>query len=172
MIKNLPQLVSPRIVCLCGSTKYLSAFETANRDFTLAGYIVLSIGVDLKFRDLDYIESIHSKEEREMIKDRLDRLHKAKIRLADEVFILNYNGEHVGVSTRSEVLLAHSLGKVIEWLEPDKIQDDLKHCIRSRSTFLARAVRPMNEKEEEAWREMCAEIYRERDEQKRLEFPE
>jgi len=37
---------------------------------------------------------------------------------------------------------------------------------------VARVVRPMNEKEEEAWREMCAEIYRERDEQKRLEFPE
>ena len=33
-------------------------------------------------------------------------------------------------------------------------------------------VRSLDTEETEAWREMCAEIYRERDEQKRLEFPE
>ena len=43
--------------------------------------------------------------------------------------------------------------------------------VPARAT-VSSGVRSMNAEETEAWREMCAEIYRERDEQKRLEFPE
>ena len=35
----------PRIVCLCGSTRFVDAFTKANRDETLAGRIVLSVGM-------------------------------------------------------------------------------------------------------------------------------
>lgn len=34
----------PKIVTLCGSTKFKQQFEEANKDFTLKGFIVLSVG--------------------------------------------------------------------------------------------------------------------------------
>lgn len=34
----------PRIVCLCGSVRFLAAFDAASLTETLAGHIVLSIG--------------------------------------------------------------------------------------------------------------------------------
>ncbi len=134
MVPNLPQLETPRVVCLCGSTKYMGLFDAVNRDFTLAGFIVVSVGVDMKFRDADYLNGTKSHAQREEIKVRLDKLHKQKIRMAAEVFILNYDGQ-VGTSTWDEVLLAYDLGKPVEWLEPDNIPDGLKHCVRPRSTL-------------------------------------
>jgi hypothetical protein len=106
----------PRIVCLCGSTKFLSAFEIANRDETLAGHIVLSIGADLKFRDRDFLEATKTKEELAAIKDSLDRLHRQKIDLADEILVLNVDG-HIGVSTEREIEYARQTGKRVRFLE-------------------------------------------------------
>lgn len=75
----------PIIVCLCGSTRFGEAFREANLKETLAGRIVLTIGCDLK---ADH-ELWSDPEERERIKAKLDRLHLAKIDLADEVLILD-----------------------------------------------------------------------------------
>jgi hypothetical protein len=35
----------PHIVCLCGSTRFKKEFESANREATMLGYIVLMPGV-------------------------------------------------------------------------------------------------------------------------------
>lgn len=116
----------PRIVCLCGSTKFFREFQDANLKKTLAGEIVLSIGAarcadgdDKKFGG--YVPE----SEWDAQKVALDVLHKEKISLADYVFVLNVGG-YVGESTRSEVLDAKRKGKFVEWLEPDKIPEDLK----------------------------------------------
>ena len=50
------------------------------------------------------------------VKHRLAELHFAKIRLADEILVLNVDG-YVGPSTRAEIEFARSLGKKIRWLE-------------------------------------------------------
>ena len=102
----------PSIVCLCGSTRFSKEFHDANLRETLAGNIVLSIGVDTK-SDTDLLLA---GELTESDKDRLDWLHKRKIDLADRVFILNVNG-YIGKSTRSEIEYAQSLGKIITYLE-------------------------------------------------------
>jgi hypothetical protein len=47
----------------------------------------------------------------------LDELHKRKIDLADEVFIINKGG-YIGESTRSEIEYAKAHNKVITYLEP------------------------------------------------------
>lgn len=47
----------------------------------------------------------------------LDELHKKKIDLADEVFVLNVGG-YIGTSTASEIAYAEENGKPIRWLEP------------------------------------------------------
>jgi hypothetical protein len=107
MAENTKITVKPTIVCLCGSTKFRKAFETANLEETLAGRIVLSVGC---FMHHDGV-AITSEQ-----KAGLDDLHKRKIDLADEVLILNVGG-YIGTSTRSELEYAKAQGKAVRFLE-------------------------------------------------------
>jgi len=116
MNKQLPDNF-PKIVCLCGSTRFSEAFQKANLDETLAGNIVLSIGCDMR-TDKEVFEHL-SEEELKKIKTKLDELHKQKIDLADEVSILNVGG-YIGESTRSELNYARSKGKIVKFLEEEK----------------------------------------------------
>lgn len=103
----------PTIVCLCGSTRFMDAFFEAGWEFTLQGKIVLSVGV-CKHVDAD---GGHGAEALgQDVADRLDELHKRKIDLADEVFVLNVGG-YIGDSTRSEIEYATEIGKPIQYLE-------------------------------------------------------
>jgi len=98
----------PKIICLCGSTRFYEAFRKANLEETLAERIVLSIGCDFKSDDNLGLTSLD--------KARMDELHKHKIDLADEVLILNVGG-YIGESTRSELEYARKRGKRIRFLE-------------------------------------------------------
>lgn len=100
------------VVCLCGSTRFMDAFQKAKYDETLAGRIVLSIGCDTKSDG-----ELFKGPEGDAIKIKLDELHKRKIDLADEVLILNVGG-YIGSSTRSELEYAQKYGKKIRFLEP------------------------------------------------------
>lgn len=102
----------PRIVCLCGSTRFMDAFRRANLEETLAGNIVLTIGCDTK-SDADLLACGQLTPE---LKQRLDELHKRKIELADEIKVLNVGG-YIGASTASEIEHAKRLGKGIRYLE-------------------------------------------------------
>lgn len=103
----------PRIVCLCGSTRFMAAFQSANLRETLAGKIVLSIGCNTK-SDTDLMAAGQLTDE---LKQRLDQLHLRKIDLADEVLVLNVGG-YIGESTRREIAYATEEGKPIKYLEP------------------------------------------------------
>ena len=105
----------PKIVCLCGSTKFYETFQKANFQETLAGNIVLSIGCDTKSDDSIFASM--SIEEMDRVKDNLDALHFRKIELADEVLILNVGG-YIGKSTNNEIDHADKLGKPIRYWEP------------------------------------------------------
>ena len=107
----------PKIVCLCGSTRFGNVFAHKMLDLTLQGYIVLSIGCNMK-SDTELFGYL-SDEKREEIKTKLDELHLRKIDLADEVFILNVDG-YIGDSTRSEIEYAKAHGKPVKYLEPIK----------------------------------------------------
>lgn len=98
----------PMITCLCGSTRFGDAFRDAMRTETLAGRIVLSVGL------LGHAEGIDMNGP---VKAMLDRLHLDKIDLADIVLILNCGG-YIGPSTRNEIAYAERRGKVIRYLEP------------------------------------------------------
>lgn len=105
--------LAPTVVCLCGSTRFYEAFRSANLRETLAGNIVLSIGCDFKSDDaLGLVEAD---------KARLDALHLEKIKMADEVLILNVGG-YLGESTSRELAYALEVGKRVRWLEEDKVQ--------------------------------------------------
>lgn len=105
----------PKIVCLCGSTRFSEAYQHANLTETLAGNIVLTIGCDMRSDAAIFADK--STEELEQIKARLDELHLRKIDLADEILVLNVGG-YVGQSTRREIDYATASGKLIRWLEP------------------------------------------------------
>ncbi len=49
-------------------------------------------------------------------KEMLDDMHKRKIDMSDEIFVINVNG-YIGESTRSEIEYAKSLGKKVNYLE-------------------------------------------------------
>ncbi len=108
----------PLIVCLCGSTKLWDAFVTANRDETLKGNIVLSVGVDMQEgADLSFLKETTEPQltiEKQIIKEKLDWLHRRKIDLASVVIILQTDGKPLGSSTEKEKEYAERLGKKVE----------------------------------------------------------
>lgn len=106
-------VVRPRIVCLCGSTRFWEKFRDEGLRLTLEMKIVLSIGICAP----DSISFAHSEtDEGKKLKQRLDELHKRKIDLADEVLVLNVGG-YIGESTRSEIEYAEGHGKLVRYLE-------------------------------------------------------
>ena len=105
----------PKIVCLCGSTRFGEAFQQASLYETMAGKIVLSIGCDT--HSDDQIFTAMTPEQLQKTKAMLDELHLRKIDLADEVLILNVGG-YIGESTSRELEYAVSSGKYVRFLEP------------------------------------------------------
>lgn len=49
-------------------------------------------------------------------KEMLDDMHKRKIDMADEIYVINVGG-YIGESTRSEIAYARKTGKAIRYLE-------------------------------------------------------
>lgn len=103
----------PKIVCLCGSTRFFKAYWQANLKETLAGNIVLTVGC--MTQSDEELGLIYLPEWPE-IKKRLDELHLRKIDLADEVLILNVDC-YIGESTQKELDYARSRSKSVRYLE-------------------------------------------------------
>ncbi len=97
-----------KIITLCGSTRFKKEFEEVNKKLTLEGNIVISVG--LFGLSGDGI----TKEQKEM----LDEMHKRKIDLADEIFVINV-GRYIGKSTRAEIEYAVLTGKNVRLLESE-----------------------------------------------------
>lgn len=93
------------IITLCGSTRFKDEFERVNKELTLAGNIVISVGC------FGHAGDVFTDEQKIM----LDDIHKAKIDLADEIFVINVGG-YIGNSTRSEIEYARQHGKIVRYL--------------------------------------------------------
>lgn len=102
----------PRIVVICGSTRFMDEMTAADEALTWAGNIVVKPGCNMKKPSPLWADET----EAEAGKQRLDALHRAKIRLADEVLIV---GDYIGDSTRAEIRYAASLGKPIRYTHPE-----------------------------------------------------
>ncbi len=98
-----------KIITLCGSTKFKDAFLAEQKRLTLEGNIVISVGLFGHSGD----EEVWSESTKEM----LDDMHKRKIDLADEIFVINVWG-YIGSSTLSEIEYAINTGKSVKYLEP------------------------------------------------------
>ena len=99
-----------KVITLCGSTRFKEDFERVNRELTLLGNIVISVGC------FGHSGDIFSDEQKVM----LDDIHKRKIDMADAIYVINKDG-YIGSSTRSEIQYALRMGKQIIYMEDDLI---------------------------------------------------
>lgn len=97
-----------RVITLCGSTRFKDAFMEAQKRLTLQGNIVISVGLFGHSGDTEVLT--------EGVKEMLDDMHKRKIDMADEIFVINVGG-YIGSSTRSEIEYAEKTGKIVRYLE-------------------------------------------------------
>ena len=106
-----------KVITLCGSTKFKDAFMEAQKRLTLEGNIVISVGM--------FGHSGDDEVWKEGTKDMLDDMHKRKIDMADEIYVINVGG-YIGESTKSEISYAQRTGKIVRYLESVCEQTQLK----------------------------------------------
>ena len=105
-IVQLPQCIRDRvykIVTLCGSIRFKDDFVEVQNELTLQGNIVISI---------EFFATDLSDKQKSM----LDDMHKTKIDMAQEIFVINKGG-YIGHSTKDEIDYAIKTGKTVKYLE-------------------------------------------------------
>ena len=96
-----------KIITLCGSIKFKDEFMKVQEKLTLDGNIVLTP---------NFFNSIKKENIDEKTKKMLYEMHKQKIDMSDEVYVINVGG-YIGESTKSEIEYAKEKGKRISYLE-------------------------------------------------------
>ena len=104
-----------KVITLCGSTRFKDAFMEVQKKLTLEGNIVISVGLFGHSGDGEVWEGM-SEDTLTATKRMLDDMHKRKIDMADEIFVINVGG-YIGSSTRSEIEYAHATGKLVRYWE-------------------------------------------------------
>lgn len=103
------------VVTLCGSTRFREQFEEIQRELSLQGKIVLSVGCFGHSGDLpaEHCQDGHP------VKERLDSLHIRKIDFAEEVYVIDPGG-YIGTSTAREIAHATRTRKPIRYYSQEK----------------------------------------------------
>ena len=109
MVKNY------KVITLCGSTRFKDEFMKAQKDLTLKGNIVISVGLFDHSGDNEVWENM-SEDTLTKTKEMLDDMHKRKIDMADEIFVINVGG-YIGDSTKLEIEYAIKSGKKVNYVE-------------------------------------------------------
>ena len=97
-----------KVITLCGSTRFKDAFLEAQKQLTLKGNIVISVGL--------FGHSGDNEVWTEGTKEMLDDMHLRKIDMADEIYVINVDG-YIGSSTQNEIEYAKRIGKGVRYLE-------------------------------------------------------
>ena len=93
-----------KVITLCGSTKFKDEFLKAQKELTLMGYIVISVGLFGHSGDNEVWE--------DGIKEMLDDMHKRKIDMSDAIMVIDVDG-YIGESTKKEMEYAKKQRKSI-----------------------------------------------------------
>lgn len=107
-----------KIITLCGSTRFKDEFMETQKRLTLDGNIVISVGLFGHSGDNEVWENM-DEGTLTKTKELLDDMHKRKIDMADEIFVINVGG-YIGSSTQSEIDYAVATGKPVNYLEADQ----------------------------------------------------
>lgn len=100
-----------KVITLCGSTRFKEDFMREQKRLTLEGYIVISVGLFGHSGD----DEVWSDNKKQM----LDDMHKRKIDMCDEIYVINVNN-YIGESTRSEIEYAIKYRKKVNYLVEEK----------------------------------------------------
>ena len=106
-----------KVITLCGSTRFKDAFLEAQKRLTLEGNIVISVGLFGHSGDNEVWENM-DEGTLTRTKEMLDDMHKRKIDMADEIYVIDVDG-YVGESTRSEIAYAQCHGKPVRYLSQE-----------------------------------------------------
>lgn len=91
-----------KVITLCGSIRFRNEFEEWNERLTLEGNVVISVeGFNTNLTDEQ--------------KTLLELIHRRKIDLADEIFVIDVDG-YIGESTSKEIEYALQKGKSVRYL--------------------------------------------------------
>ena len=104
-----------KVVTLCGSTRFKEQFMEAQKRLTLAGCIVISVGLFGHAGDQEVWDGM-DEGTLSKTKEMLDDMHKRKIDMADEIYVINVGG-YIGDSTRSEIQYAEEHGKPVRYYQ-------------------------------------------------------
>ncbi len=96
-----------KVITLCGSVKFREDFEREQVRLAAEGHTVLSV------ERFDLPEGFDESQIQ-----RLKEIHKRKIDMSDEIFVVNKGG-YIGESTRAEIAYAESKGKGVRYMEND-----------------------------------------------------
>lgn len=97
-----------KVITLCGSTKFKDDFIEQQKRLTLEGNIVISVGLFGHAGDNEVWVG--------GTKEMLDDMHKRRIDMSDEIFVINKGG-YIGSSTKSEIEYALKTGKKVNYME-------------------------------------------------------
>ena len=95
------------IITLCGSIKFKDEFLKVQEKLVLEKNIVFTP---------NFFSNISKEEISLETKKMLDEMHKQKIDMSDEIYVINQEG-YIGESTKLEIEYAKSKGKKITYLE-------------------------------------------------------
>ena len=95
------RLPAPFLKTLSPILKFKDEFLKVQKDLTLKGNIVISVGLFGHSGDSEVWENM-DEGTLTKTKEMLDDIHKRKIDMSDEIFVINVGG-YIGDSTRSEI---------------------------------------------------------------------
>ena len=101
-----------KVITLCGSARFENDFLREQKRLTLEGNIVISVGFFSNANN----DEIFSDNTKLMLGD----MHKRKIDMSDEIFVINKDG-YIGSSTKSEIEYAINTGKKVNYMENIKV---------------------------------------------------
>ncbi len=104
-----------KVITLCGSTRFKEQFMEAQKRLTLEGNIVISVGLFGHAGDQEVWDGM-DEGTLSKTKEMLDDMHKRKIDMADEIYVINVGG-YIGDSTRSEIQYAEEHGKTVRYFQ-------------------------------------------------------
>lgn len=107
-----------KVITLCGSARFQKEFMREQKRLSLEGNIVISLGFFDSPENKETWNNMNENTRQEkmaMLKD----MHKRKIDMADEIFVINPNG-YIGESTKSEIAYAQQNHKPVRYLEEPK----------------------------------------------------
>lgn len=104
------------VITLCGSTRFKDEFMRVQKELTLKGCIVITVGL---FEHSGDNEAWEDKPEDTYTNTKLliDDLHLRKIDMSDCIYVINKGG-YIGESTRKEIEYAIKHNKKVLYLEP------------------------------------------------------